>query len=65
FEQRPGPSVLDDHMPIQAKGVPAIDIIDFEYPAWHTQGDTPDKCSAHSLGVVGRLAASLAFRGLP
>ncbi|HKP95405.1 MAG TPA: M28 family peptidase [Fibrobacteria bacterium] len=65
FEQRPGPSVLDDHMPLQAKGIPAIDVIDFEYPAWHTQGDTPDKCSAHSLGVVGRLAASLAFRGLP
>ncbi len=65
FEARPGPSVLDDHMPIQAKGVHAIDIIDFEYPAWHTQGDTPDKCSAHSLGVVGKLVASLAFRGLP
>jgi glutaminyl-peptide cyclotransferase len=65
FEPRPGPSVLDDHMPIQSKGIPAIDIIDFEYPAWHTQGDTPDKCSAYSLGVVGRLAASLAFRGLP
>lgn len=65
FEARPGPAVLDDHMPIQAKGIPAVDIIDFEYPAWHTQGDTPDKCSAHSLGVVGRLAASLAFRGLP
>jgi glutaminyl-peptide cyclotransferase len=65
FEPRPGPAVLDDHMPIQAKGIPAIDIIDFEYPPWHTQGDTPDKCSAHSLGVVGRLAASLAFRGLP
>ena len=64
FEARPGPSVLDDHMPIQAKGIPAIDIIDFEYPPWHTQGDTPDKCSAHSLGVVGRLAASLAFRGI-
>lgn len=65
FEPRMGPSVLDDHMPLQSKGIPAIDIIDFEYPAWHTQGDTPDKCSAYSLGVVGRLAASLAFRGLP
>ncbi|MEO7425456.1 MAG: M28 family peptidase [Fibrobacteria bacterium] len=64
FERTPGPSVLDDHMPIQAKGIPAIDIIDFQYPAWHTQGDTPDKCSAHSLGVVGRLVADLAFRGL-
>jgi glutaminyl-peptide cyclotransferase len=65
FEARQGPYVLDDHMPLQAKGIPAVDIIDFEYPYWHTQGDTPDKCSAHSLGVVGRLAASLGFRGLP
>ncbi len=64
FEARPGPSVLDDHMPLQQKGLPAVDIIDFQYPAWHTQGDTPDKCSAHSLGAVGRVAASLAFRGL-
>lgn len=65
FEPRIGPSVMDDHMPLQAKGIPAMDIIDFEYPHWHTLGDTPDKCSAHSLGVVGRLAASLALRGLP
>jgi hypothetical protein len=64
FEARPGFAVMDDHMPLQAKGIPAMDIIDFEYPPWHTQGDTPDKCSAHSLGVVGRLAASLAWRGL-
>ena len=65
FEARPGPSVLDDHMPLQAKGIPAVDIIDFEYPPWHTLGDTPDKCSAHSLGVVGRLAASLASGDFP
>lgn len=64
FEAKPGYAVMDDHMPLQAKGIPAIDIIDFEYPAWHTQGDTPDKCSAYSLGVVGRLGASLAWRGL-
>ena len=65
FESRIGTAVLDDHMPLQAKGIPAIDIIDFDYPPWHTQADTPDKCSARSLGAVGRLAASLAFRGLP
>lgn len=64
FEARPGPAVWDDHMPLQSKGIPAVDIIDFEYPPWHTQGDTPDKCSAYSLGAVGRLAASLAWRGL-
>jgi glutaminyl-peptide cyclotransferase len=64
FEARPGPAVWDDHMPLQAVGIPAVDIIDFDYAPWHTQGDTPDKCSAGSLGAVGRLAASLAFRGL-
>ncbi len=64
FEAQPGPTVWDDHMPLQAKGIPAVDIIDFQYPAWHTLGDTPDKCSAGSLGAVGRLVASLANQGL-
>lgn len=65
FKPVPGSVVYDDHIPLLAKGLPAIDIIDFEYPPWHTQGDTPDKCSAHSLGVVGRLVASLAWQPLP
>jgi glutaminyl-peptide cyclotransferase len=64
FEARPGPAVWDDHMPLQEKGIPAVDLIDFDYRPWHTQGDTPDKCSAGSLGAVGRLVASLAYRGL-
>ncbi|MBW8889773.1 MAG: M28 family peptidase [Fibrobacteres bacterium] len=64
FEARPGPTVWDDHMPLQAVGIPAVDIIDFDYAPWHTQGDTPDKCSAGSLGAVGRVTASLAYRGL-
>lgn len=64
FEAQPGPTVWDDHMPLQDKGIPAVDIIDFQYPAWHTLGDTPDKCSAGSLGAVGRLVASLANQGL-
>lgn len=65
FQGGRGPNVLDDHMPLQAKGLHAVDIIDFEYPAWHTLGDTPDMCSARSLGMSGSLVASLAFRGLP
>ena len=64
FDPRPGPTVFDDHMPLQEKGIPAVDIIDFTYPSWHTLADTPDKCSAGSLGAVGRLMASLAHRGL-
>jgi|GEM_PF-4955001 len=40
------------------------DIIDFEYPAWHTLGDTSDTCPARSLGMSGSPGASIAFPGL-
>jgi hypothetical protein len=33
--------------------LPACDIIDFEYPAWHTRADSPERCSALSLAKVG------------
>jgi Predicted aminopeptidases len=46
-------SMLDDHTPFLEAGIPAVDIIDFDYPYWHTVGDTPDKVSAESLGAVG------------
>jgi glutaminyl-peptide cyclotransferase len=45
--------VDDDHMPFIRHSVPAADIIDFDYPYWHTDQDTLDKCSPHSLAVVG------------
>ncbi len=54
FVREPGPSVLDDHVFLLQRGIPCIDVIDFEYPYWHTLADTPDKCSAESLGQVGR-----------
>jgi len=46
-------SMLDDHTPFLEAGLPAIDIIDFDYPYWHTTQDTPDKVSADSLQAVG------------
>jgi Iap family predicted aminopeptidase len=46
-------SMLDDHTPFLEKGIPAVDIIDFDYPYWHTTEDTPDKVSAESLKAVG------------
>ena len=55
FVDRMGPMVLDDHVPLIEKGLPAIDLIDFDYPYWHTAQDTPDKCSAESLDAVGRV----------
>jgi len=46
-------SMLDDHTPFLEAGLPAVDIIDFDYPYWHTTQDTPDKVSAASLNAVG------------
>lgn len=56
-------SMLDDHTPFLEKGIPAVDIIDFDYPYWHTTMDTADKVSPESLSVVGNtLLAWLASR---
>jgi glutaminyl-peptide cyclotransferase len=54
FVREPGPPVLDDHVFLLRAGIPCIDVIDFDYPHWHTRADTPDKCSADSLNQVGR-----------
>jgi len=45
--------MLDDHTPFLEAGIPAMDIIDFDYPYWHTTADTTDKISAQSLQAVG------------
>src|SRR5437667_1260402 len=45
--------VSDDHIPYLKAGVPSVDLIDFDYPAWHTADDTLDRVSAHSLKIVG------------
>jgi glutaminyl-peptide cyclotransferase len=51
-----GRELLDDHAPLNAIGIPTIDIIDFDYASWHTAADTMDKISAHSLQIVGSVA---------
>ena len=48
--------MIDDHSPLNAIGIPTIDVIDFDYPWWHTAGDTIDKISAQSLQTVGAVA---------
>jgi hypothetical protein len=55
FLDSSGPYVIDDHRPFLSAGIPAVDIIDFTYPYWHTLEDTPDKCSPTSLEAVGRV----------
>jgi glutaminyl-peptide cyclotransferase len=45
--------IEDDHLPFLRAGIPAVDLIDLEYTAWHTPADTIDQISAKSLQVVG------------
>jgi glutaminyl-peptide cyclotransferase len=45
--------VEDDHIPFLEAGVQAVDLIDLDYPAWHTPDDTLDKISPRSLQAVG------------
>ncbi|MFO0902970.1 MAG: M28 family peptidase [Pirellulales bacterium] len=60
FIARPKHEIRDDHLALHdIARIPAIDIIDFDYPRsssasyWHTEADTPDKCSGESLAKVG------------
>jgi Zn-dependent M28 family amino/carboxypeptidase len=51
-------SILDDHLPFVDAGIPAIDIIDFDYQWWHTTSDTVDKVSPESLEIIGKTITS-------
>ena len=68
FKYVMGQRIIDDHYVLYSNtGIPSIDIIDFQYPNsnknfWHTTEDTPDKCSAESLGAVGTVVATLIYR---
>jgi len=53
FIAQPKYQIIDDHLPFVQAGIPAVDIIDFDYPYWHTAGDTIDKVSSDSLQIVG------------
>ena len=46
--------IYDDHVPLDhIDEMPAIDLIDFHYPPWHTAADTLDKLGPESLKTVG------------
>jgi Zn-dependent M28 family amino/carboxypeptidase len=65
FSLFPG-GILDDHQPFLDAGIPAVDLIDFQYGSapglndyWHTEADTMDKLSAESLGRVARVTVRM------
>jgi hypothetical protein len=62
FVSSPRHTLIDDHIELQKAGIRAIDVVDFDYPAWHTPDDTIDKVSAASLQIVGDVALALIRR---
>ncbi|MEB3298586.1 MAG: M28 family peptidase [Candidatus Sericytochromatia bacterium] len=59
FTGRAGAEMFDDHTPLIAAGIPAVDLIDMEDPAWHTHADGYDRLSPATLEAVGRTVARL------
>lgn len=55
FTWKEGHEVQDDHLSLQKVGIPAIDIIDFDYVHWHKLTDTPQACSAASFEDVAKV----------
>ncbi len=62
FHDEVGYTLVDDHVPLLDAGLPCVDIIDFDYPAWHTVSDLPDRTSAESLAEVARVGAWILYR---
>jgi glutaminyl-peptide cyclotransferase len=62
FVATPKHTLIDDHLELQKAGIRAIDVVDFDYPSWHTKDDTIDKVSAKSLQIVGDVAVGLVRR---
>jgi hypothetical protein len=58
FEERQSSvAVEDDHIPLNRAGIPAIDIIDFDYPHWHRLTDLPKNCSAAPMEQVAKVCS--------
>jgi hypothetical protein len=49
--------VQDDHIALNRVGIPAIDIIDFDYPHWHRLSDVPANCSGESMEQVSKVVS--------
>ena len=56
-------AIEDDHVALNKAGIRTIDIIDFDYPFWHTTQDVLAHTSPVGLGVVGKVLIELIFRG--
>jgi len=70
FIDAPGPTMTDDHLPLNEAGIKTIDLIDFAYPDesnryWHSHQDTPEHCSPASLAAVGTVLTHVVYAQRP
>ena len=56
-------TIQDDHVPFLQRGVPSIDLIDFDFSCWHRLCDDLDVVSERSVDVTGETVLEL-IRGL-
>ena len=59
FPARERSGILDDHVPFVRAGVPAIDLIDFDFACWHRPCDNLSAVSPRSLDVTGESVLEL------
>lgn len=62
FPNRMAGAILDDHTPFTQRGVPAIDVIDFDYPQRDTLADNLSAVAQRSLDAVGEAVHRLVAR---
>ena len=63
FQNKIQGPIYDDHRALYIhSGIPAIDIIDFDYPHWHTINDIPENCSPKGLKIVGEVLCEYLYR---
>ena len=58
FKYERGHEVLDDHIALNAVGIPTVDVIDFDYAHWHKLTDTADKVSGDQLAEVSKVIST-------
>ena len=58
-------AIEDDHIPLIDAGLPCVDLIDLDYPYWHTLKDTTDKCSRESLEITGKTVLEVVLSERP
>ena len=60
--------ITDDHVPLNAAGIPALDIIDSDYISggkWHQEGDNLDSVSPKSLNLIGDVMLQIIENTIP